>query len=100
MKKIGKSALTVLTAIVFSGAMAIPAIAGHPYRNTADFMSRNPGIASQLQQNPKLIDNRDFVKSNPELHKYLRHHPEARGEFRSHPEHFVHKEDKYQNHHN
>jgi len=98
--KIGKSTLTVLSAMIFAGAMAAPAIAGHPYRNTDAFMSSNPAIASELQQNPKLIDDPAYVKSHPQLHKFLKHHPEARAEFRAHPEHFVHKEDKYQSHHN
>lgn len=97
--KIGKGALTILSAIVFAGAMALPAIAGHPYRNTDEFLSRNPDIASQLQQNPKLIDNQKFVRSHPELKSYLHNHPEARHDFKRRPDHFVHREDKYQNHH-
>ncbi|MGC1678594.1 MAG: hypothetical protein WA740_13790 [Candidatus Binataceae bacterium] len=98
--KIGKSALTVLSAMVFAGAMAIPAFAGHPYRNTDEFMSRNPDIASELQRDPKLIDNQKYVRSHPELKSYLHNHPEARHDFKHRPNHFVKKENKYQRRHN
>lgn len=98
--KVGKSALTVLSAMVFAGAMAIPAIAGHPFRNTDDFLSKNPAIASELQRDPKLIDNQKWVRSHPQLKSYLHNHPEARHDFKHRPEHFVNKEDKYQRRHN
>ncbi|MGH7779346.1 MAG: hypothetical protein ACREQR_05935 [Candidatus Binataceae bacterium] len=98
--KIGKSALTVMSAMLFAGAMALPAIAGHPFRNTDEFMSNNPAIASELQNNPKLVDDPAYVRSHPELHKYLHNHPQARADFRAHPKHFVHKENKYERRHN
>lgn len=98
--KFGKSALTVLSAIAFAGAMAAPAIAGHPFRNTDKFLSNHPDVATALQQNPKLIDDPAFVKSHPDLAKFLKHHPEARAEFREHPEHFMHKAERIGGAHN
>jgi hypothetical protein len=98
--KIGKSTMTVLSALVFAGAMAMPAIAGQQFKNTDEFMARNPAIAAQLQENPKLIDDQAYVRSHPSLHRYLKNHPEARRDFKSHPERFLHKESKYQSHHN
>ncbi|MGC1343783.1 MAG: hypothetical protein WA854_15735, partial [Candidatus Binataceae bacterium] len=63
-------------------------------------MSKNPAIASELQRDPKLIDNQAWVRSHPALKSFLHNHPEARADFKHRPDHFVHKEDRYQNHHN
>ena len=42
------------------------------------FMASHPNVARQLHDNPSLINNPDFVKAHPNLHEYLRNHPEAR----------------------
>lgn len=98
--KIGKNALTVLSAMAFAGAIALPAIAGHPFRNSDEFLSKNPAIAAELQRDPKLIDNQAWVRSHPQLKSFLHNHPEARHDFKQRPNHFVNKEDKYQARHN
>ena len=42
------------------------------------FMANHPNVARQLHDNPSLINDPNFVRSHPNLHEYLREHPEAR----------------------
>jgi len=42
------------------------------------FMNNHPNLARQLHENPSLINNPDFVRRHPNLHEYLRNHPDAR----------------------
>jgi hypothetical protein len=42
------------------------------------FMASHPNIASQLRDNPSLINDHQFIRNHPNLHEYLRNHPEAR----------------------
>jgi hypothetical protein len=42
------------------------------------FMASHPNVARQLHDNPSLINDENFVRSHPNLHEYLRTHPEAR----------------------
>jgi hypothetical protein len=42
------------------------------------FMANHPKIARQLHDNPSLINDRDWVRSHPNLHEYLQNHPDAR----------------------
>jgi len=41
-------------------------------------MASHPNVARQLHDNPSLISDPDFVKNHPNLHEYLRNHPDAR----------------------
>jgi hypothetical protein len=43
-----------------------------------NFMSSHPKVARQLHDNPSLINDPDWVRSHPNLHEYLRDHPDAR----------------------
>ena len=42
------------------------------------FMASHPNVARQLHDNPSLINDPEFVKNHPNLHEYLRNHPDAR----------------------
>jgi len=42
------------------------------------FMSSHPKIARQLRDNPSLINDPQFIRNHPNLHDYLRNHPDAR----------------------
>jgi hypothetical protein len=69
----------------------------HPYTERFDsFLDSHRDIQSQLARDPRLIDNKDWVRSHPELHQYLHNHPNVAGTFRSHPNRFMHRENRYQ----
>ena len=50
----------------------------HPLANTDRYLDQHPEVAQQLNANPRLIDNRQFVDSHPGLHEFLATHPDAR----------------------
>ncbi|HEY6290711.1 MAG TPA: hypothetical protein VI455_04005 [Terriglobia bacterium] len=49
------------------------------------FLDDHQVLAGQLEANPSLIDNQDFMKSNPDLVAFLKNHPELAEELRAHP---------------
>ena len=59
------------------------------------FLDRHPEIAEQLQKDPKLIDNKKWVASHPELQQFMADHPEVRQQFDEHPYAFMRDEDRY-----
>jgi len=69
------------------------------HREIADmdqFLDSHPEIAQQLRKDPSLIDNRRWVSDHPALQDYLRDHPRIAGAFRSHPDAFMHDENRYE----
>ena len=67
----------------------------HPLANTDRFLDQRPEVAQQLNANPGLIDNRQYVENHPGLHEFLENHPDARRQWKSHPYRFIHREDRY-----
>jgi len=67
----------------------------HPLATTDHYMDNHPEVASQLEKNPALVDNRAYVDSHPGLHEYLHNHPFARHDWRSHPYRYIHAENRY-----
>jgi hypothetical protein len=63
--------------------------------NTDRYFDQHPDVAQELNQNPKLIDNRAFIEQHPGLKQFLRTHRNAREDWRSHPDVFMHHEDRY-----
>jgi hypothetical protein len=72
---------------------------GHPLANTDHYLDDHPEVAQQLAKNPSLVDNRQFVDSHPGLHDFLETHPVARTEWKSHPYHYMNREEHYQKTH-
>ena len=70
-----------------------------PLGTTDNFLSSHPEVEQQLNQNPKLIDNPQYVADHPGLHEYLQNHPEARNLWRSHPYGYMQREDRFQKTH-
>jgi hypothetical protein len=68
---------------------------GHPLVNTDNYLDHNPQLNQQLAQNPRLVDNPQFMASHPGLREYMQTHPEARQQWRSHPYGFMHRENQY-----
>jgi hypothetical protein len=71
----------------------------HPFANTDQYLDHHPEVTQQLNQNPRLIDNPQYVHNHPGLHEFLENHPYARHEWRSHPYKFMGAEHQYDKHH-
>ena len=71
----------------------------HPLANTDRYLTDHPEVEHQLNADPRLIDNRQYVDSHPGLHDFLQTHPDARQQWKSHPYEYMHREDHYQQHH-
>src|SRR5271166_1138345 len=71
----------------------------HPLATTDRYMDSHPEVAEQLNKNPALVDNRAFVDSHPGLHEYLRNHPTARRDWKSHPYRYMAAERHYDQRH-
>jgi len=72
---------------------------GRPLATTGSYLSAHPDVAQQLNQNPRLIDNPQYIAQHPGLHEYLQNHPYARRDWRSHPYLYMRHEDRYQQTH-
>jgi len=59
------------------------------------FLDGHPEIAEQLRKNPALVDNKQFVEGHPALQQFLASHPELRQEFKSNPDAFMHREERF-----
>lgn len=66
----------------------------HPVANTDRYLDFHPEVAHQLNADPRLIDNRQYVDAHPGLHEFLATHPDARRDWRSHPYRFLHRADR------
>ena len=49
------------------------------------FLDSHPEVASQLRQDPSLVNNPEFVENHSELQQYLQQHPEVREEIKENP---------------
>jgi len=64
---------------------------GNPesYKGTAvnadHYLDNHPEIQSQLQQNPELVKNTDYLNNHPGLQQYLANHPYVRSQYQNHP---------------
>jgi hypothetical protein len=53
------------------------------------FLDSHREIAEQLQKDPSLADNGEFLKNHPALQTYLQDHPELRAELKQNPNGFM-----------
>ncbi len=65
---------------------------------TDSFLSHNPNLARQLENNPKLIDDPHFMAQHPGLNNYLAAHPDIRREWTHHPDEFAKAAEANRNH--
>jgi len=70
-----------------------------PLANTDRYFDQHPEVEQQLNKDPRLVDNRQYVDNHPGLHEFLNTHPDARRQWKSHPYSFMHREDRYQSNH-
>jgi hypothetical protein len=59
------------------------------------FLDHHREIAEQLEKDPSLIKNKEFVENHPALKEFLQTHPEIREEFRENPNAFMRQEERY-----
>lgn len=103
------SALVVFSGIGFAGAqttqqttqpnMATPVNPDITQRELAlfdNFMDSHPEMAGQIQKDPSLINNQQFVESHPALQEFLQGHPQVREEIAENPNVFMHREQRYE----
>ncbi len=64
-------------------------------RNYDQFMDQHPEMARELNRNPRLIDNPNYVRNHPELRQFLQTHPGVRQEVRENPRQFAQQERRY-----
>ena len=70
-------------------------------RQLADFdrfLDSHPEVASELRQDPSLVNNPEFVENHGELQQYLQQHPEVREEIKEKPNAFMNREQRYERH--
>jgi hypothetical protein len=98
-------AAAALVALI-GGAFVTPAFAGPPAMDpditrqevaTFDaYLDQHPALARQLQANPGLVDNEEFVEHHPDFAGFIRAHPRVREELREHPGQFVYARDHFE----
>ena len=59
------------------------------------FLDNHSEIATQLRNNPALINNEEFVENHPELQTYLQQHPEVREELSQNPNAVMRQEQRF-----
>jgi len=62
------------------------------------FLDSHPEVASQLRQDPSLVNNPEFVENHSELQQYLQQHPEVREEIKENPNAFMNREQRFERH--
>jgi len=65
-------------------------------RNFDNFLDSHPQISKDLQKNPGLMDDQNYVNSHPELKEFLSTHAGVREQVREHPGIFMKREQKYE----
>jgi hypothetical protein len=75
---------------------ASPDVTRQQLANFSMFLNDHPELAAQLQKDPSLMDNREFVDSHPALQKFMDGHPEIRADVNSNPNEFMRQEDRYE----
>lgn len=71
----------------------------HPLANTDSYMDSHPEVSQQLEHNPRLVDNPEYVENHPGLHEFLATHPVARHEWQTHPYKYMGAENHYDHKH-
>lgn len=62
--------------------------------NFDGFLDSHPDVSRQLDANPSLINDANYLKANPELQTYLTQHPQVREEITETPNYFMNRENR------
>lgn len=60
------------------------------------FLDAHQDISKQLEANPSLITNPDFLRDHPQLQSFLNGHPRVQEEFAEAPNYFMNRENRYE----
>src|SRR5438445_1200531 len=74
-----------------------PDITRQELANFDRFLDTHPEIAKQLQANPSLINNPEWVENHPDLRPFLASHPGVREEIQETPRFFMERERRFEN---
>lgn len=64
-------------------------------KNFDGFLDAHPEIDRQLSANPSLINDPNYLRSNPQLQTYLNDHPQVRSEITETPNYFMRREQRF-----
>lgn len=59
------------------------------------FLDRNPQIEKDLQRDPNLVNNPQYVNSHPQLRRYIEENPKTAADLKENPRAFIRKERAY-----
>jgi len=59
------------------------------------FLDRNPQIEKDLQRDPNLVNNPQYVNSHPDLKRYIERNPKIAADLKENPRAFIRKERAY-----
>src|SRR5437660_2830923 len=74
-----------------------PDITRRDRANADRSLATHPEIAKQLQANPSLINNPEWVENHPDLRAFLASHPGVREEIQETPRFFMERERRFEN---
>ena len=70
-----------------------------PARSQDQFLDSHPDIRRDPSSNPRLADNRDYLRNHPGLESYMRQHPNLRHEWREHPRVTMRHQERWESKH-
>jgi len=60
------------------------------------WLDEHPDVDKQLQQNPALIDDSNFLAQHRDLQAFLNNHPQIRAEFDENPSYFMQRQNQFE----
>ena len=84
------------TAQQVSGQPENPDLTRQQVATFDQFLDSHPQIAQQLQANPSLINNAEFLEGQPQLQAFLTSHPELSEELKENPAFFMQRERQFE----
>ena len=64
--------------------------------NADHYLDQHPEVARELQRDPRLIDNPNYLAKHPSLQAYLHNHPEVKEDWKQHPYAFEKRQRQYE----
>ncbi|HLI34867.1 MAG TPA: hypothetical protein VKW70_07470 [Terriglobia bacterium] len=64
-------------------------------RNFDEYLDNHPGVHHQLNQNPSLINDPQFLAQHPHLQNFLNNHPGVNEEIKENPQQFMNRENRF-----
>jgi hypothetical protein len=61
------------------------------------FLDKHPNIESDLEKNPSLLNNADYLTGHPDLKAFLGNHPTIQEQAAKNPQALMHREEKFDN---